>query len=143
MALWRANLRISWRTQLFSLLIHGALTLLILLSPWPAGYGSLWILLLTLMIYEFIRSQKRISARRGELCLHREKRVSWHQREWLLDKRPWMLNSGIMLYLREVKGKLRQRLWIAADSMSQEEWRTLRQLLLQQRFRDEPDEKIK
>lgn len=138
MALWRAELRVSWRTQCATLLGYGALMLLILLSPWPAGYGSLWILLLTLVIFEFVRSQKRISTRRGELCLFPARRVSWRQREWLLEKRPWMLNYGMILCLREVEGKRRQRLWVAADSVSQDEWRALCQLV-QQQYQDESD----
>lgn len=44
-----------------------------------------------------------------------------------------MLKSGILLSLKSMDGKERQRLWLASDSMGNDEWRHLRQLLLQQR----------
>ncbi|GBU14177.1 hypothetical protein AwEntero_27780 [Enterobacterales bacterium] len=36
MALWQCDLRVSWRSQLISLGIHGGIMLVILLAPWPA-----------------------------------------------------------------------------------------------------------
>ncbi|BFO11679.1 hypothetical protein GGER_41890 [Serratia rubidaea] len=65
MAQWRCDVRISWRTQLVSLLAHGALILLILISPWPESYDPIWLLLLTLVVFECIRSQTRIASRQG------------------------------------------------------------------------------
>lgn len=86
MAQWRCDIRISWRTQLFSLLTHGVLILLILISPWPEGLGPLWLVLLTLVVFQCIRSQKRIAAVQGELRLLADRRFSWHGREWRLAK---------------------------------------------------------
>ncbi|MEX3175560.1 protein YgfX, partial [Serratia quinivorans] len=82
----RCDVRISWRTQLFSLLTHGVLILLILISPWPAGYGPIWLVLLTLVVFECIRSQKRIASRQGELLLLENQRLGRHGPEGELLK---------------------------------------------------------
>jgi len=133
-AQWRCDVRISWRTQLFSLLTHGSLILLILISPWPEGYSPIWLTLLTLVIFECIRSQKRIGSRQGELRWLMDRRVEWRGQEWWLPKKPWMSGFGILLTLQQVNGKKRQRLWLASDSLSQADWRHLRQLLLSPPF---------
>ncbi|VEA67554.1 Protein of uncharacterised function (DUF1434) [Serratia plymuthica] len=129
MAQWRCNVRISWRTQLLSLLTHGVLILLILIAPWPEGYGPIWLVMLTLVVFECIRSQKRIASLQGELRLLANKRLSWHGQEWLLVKQPWMPRYGILLTLQPIQGKKPRRLWLASDSMGKAEWRHLRQLL--------------
>lgn len=105
MAQWRCDVRISWRTQLLSLLTHGALILLILISPWPEGYGPIWLVLLTLVVFECIRSQKRIASRQGELRLLENQRLGWHGQEWQLVKQPWMPRYGILLTLQPVGAK--------------------------------------
>ncbi|MCS6068384.1 protein YgfX [Klebsiella variicola subsp. variicola] len=38
MVLWQSDLRISWRAQWFSLLLHGVVAALVLLVPWPLSY---------------------------------------------------------------------------------------------------------
>jgi toxin CptA len=129
-AQWRCDVRVSWRTQLISLLTHGALILLILISPWPEGYGPIWLVLLTLVVFECIRSQKRIASRQGELRLLAERRIEWHGQEWLMLKKPWMPGFGILLSLQQINGKKRRRLWLASDALGKAEWRQLRQQLL-------------
>ncbi|TKI03792.1 hypothetical protein FCN80_20490 [Martelella alba] len=131
MALWRCDIRVSWRTQIFSLTVHGILTLLVLLSPWPENYGLVWLTLVTLVVFECIRSQRNIMACRGELVLQSRQHLRWHQQDWLINGTPWMLKSGILLSLRQVNGKKRRKLWLASDCMEQREWRTLRNALLQ------------
>ncbi|CAM3831320.1 protein YgfX [Serratia silvae] len=130
MAQWRCDVRVSWRTQLISLLTHGLLILLILIAPWSEGYGLIWLVLLTLVVFECIRSQKCIASRQGELWLLAERRIEWHDQEWLMVKKPWMPGFGILLSLQQVNGKKRHRLWLASDSMSKADWRQLRQRLL-------------
>lgn len=130
MAQWRCDVRVSWRTQLVSLLTHGLLILLILIAPWPEGYGPIWLVLLTLVVFECIRSQKRIASRQGELRLLAERRIEWQGQEWLMTKKPWMPGFGILLSLQQIDGKKRRRLWLASDSMSKADWRQLRQRLL-------------
>lgn len=132
MAQWRCDVRVSWRTQLVSLLTHGVLILVILISPWPEGYGLIWLTLLTLVVFECIRSQKRIASRQGELRLLAEDRIEWHDHVWRLSKKPWMPGFGILLSLQQVNGKKRHRLWLASDALSKAEWRHLRQHLLYQ-----------
>lgn len=119
--------------QVLSLLAHGLLVLLILLAPWPDGYAPLWLAMLTLVVFGFIRSQRGIKSRHGEIVLHGDSHLRWQQREWRIIKPPFMLKNGILLSLREDRGDGRQRLWLASDSMGRDEWRHLRQLLLQRR----------
>jgi len=130
---------VSWRSQLFSLGCYGAVMLLILLAPWPAGYWPVWMTLLLLVLFECIRSQRRITARTGEIVLTDDYRLLWRGHEWQIKHPVWMISHGALLSLRreKLKGGLaqamrssRQRLWLASDSMSQEEWRHLRQILL-------------
>ncbi len=72
MVLWQSDLRISWRAQWFSLLLHGVVAALVLLVPWPLSYTPIWLLLLSLVVFDCVRSQRRIHARRGEIkLLHR------------------------------------------------------------------------
>ncbi len=113
--------------------------LVILLAPWPAGYWPVWMSLLLVVIFECIRSQRRITSRHGEISLLDSNRLIWQQQEWVIKKPVWMINSGVLLSLQREKRKgglrqamrsSRQKLWLASDSMSQEEWRRLRQLLL-------------
>jgi len=113
--------------------------LLILLAPWPAGYWPVWMTLLLLVLFECIRSQRRITARTGEIVLTDDYRLLWRGHEWQIKQPVWMISHGALLSLRreKLKGGLaqamrsrRQRLWLASDSMSQEEWRHLRQILL-------------
>ncbi|ADW72404.1 MULTISPECIES: protein YgfX [Rahnella] len=139
MALWRCDLRVSWRSQLISLGCYGAVMLLILLAPWPAGYWPVWMTLLLLVLFECIRSQRRITARTGEMILLEDNRLLWRGHEWQIKQPVWMISHGVLLSLRREKRKgglaqamrsSRQRLWLASDSMSLEEWRRLRQILL-------------
>ena len=113
--------------------------LMILLAPWPAGYWPVWMTLLLLVLFECIRSQRRITARTGEIVLTDDYRLLWRGHEWQIKHPVWMISNGALLSLRreKLKGGLaqamrssRQRLWLASDSMSQEEWRHLRQILL-------------
>jgi toxin CptA len=113
--------------------------LMILLAPWPAGYWPVWMTLLLLVLFECIRSQRRITARTGEIVLTDDYRLLWRGHEWQIKQPVWMISHGALLSLRreKLKGGLaqamrsrRQRLWLASDSMSQEEWRHLRQILL-------------
>lgn len=113
--------------------------LMILLAPWPAGYWPVWMTLLLLVLFECIRSQRRITARTGEIVLTDNYRLLWRGHEWQIKHPVWMISHGALLSLRreKLKGGLaqamrsrRQRLWLASDSMSQEEWRHLRQILL-------------
>ncbi|CAM3822674.1 hypothetical protein BS639_14050 [Rouxiella silvae] len=139
MALWQCDLRVSWRSQLFSLAVHGILILAILLTPWPPEDWVIWLVLLVIVVSQAIRSQRRISARHGEISLLAQDRLLWRKQEWKIKQPVWMIDSGILLSLKRehtprgwfkaLRGK-KNKLWLASDSMSQEEWRHLRQVLL-------------
>ncbi|AIU87314.1 protein YgfX [Pectobacterium odoriferum] len=133
MAQWRCDLRVSWRMQLLSLVVHGLLVLFILLAPWPDGYAWLWLCLVTMVMFGFIRSQRNIKSRQGEIVLLSETTLNWRQQEWQIVKRPWLLKNGVLLSLQAVNAKDKQQLWLASDSMGDDEWRHLRQILLQQK----------
>lgn len=116
------------------------LALLILLSPWPENYGVIWVTLITLVVFECMRSQRNIMSCRGELILQSRQYLHWHQKDWLIIGTPWMLKSGILLRLRQAGGRRTRKLWLAADSMDQREWRSLRQILLQPAVPEQRDD---
>lgn len=66
MVLWQSDLRISWRAQWFSLLMHGVVAALVLVLPRPLSYTPLWLILLSLVVFDCVRSQRRIHARQGK-----------------------------------------------------------------------------
>lgn len=100
MVLWQSDLRVSWRAQWLSLLIHGLVAAVILLMPWPLSYTPLWMVLLSLVVFDCVRSQRRINARQGEIRLLMDGRLRWQGQEWSIVKAPWMIKSGMMLRLR-------------------------------------------
>jgi toxin CptA len=130
--LWQSDLRVSWRSQWMSLLLHGLVAAFVLLMPWPLSYTPLWLLLLSFVVFDSVRSQRRIHARQGEIKLLMDSRLRWQGKEWEILGLPWMIASGMMLRLRSVDSGRRQHLWLAADSMDSAEWRDLRRMLLQQ-----------
>ncbi|AXF76801.1 protein YgfX [Erwinia tracheiphila] len=129
MALWHSELRVSWRAQWFSLLLHGVAILIVLLAPWPASYTVVWMSLLTLTIFECVRSQRRIGNREGEIALFEGRQVQWRQKRWQIRGRPWITRQAILMTLRSATGE-REKLWLFSDSMSAEDWRSLRKQLL-------------
>ncbi len=83
------------------------------------------------MVFDGVRSQRRIHARRGEIKLLTDSRLRWQNAEWEILGTPWVINSGMLLRLRHVDTRRGQHLWLAADSMDAGEWRDLRRLVLQ------------
>jgi toxin CptA len=130
--LWQSDLRVSWRAQWLSLLAHGLVALLVLLIPWPMSYTLIWMLLLSLVVFDSVRSQRRIHACQGEMKLLTDYHLRWQNQEWEIVGSPWVLRSGMMLRLRRAGRKRCQHLWLSADSMDTGEWRDLRRLMLQQ-----------
>jgi len=130
--LWQSDLRVSWRAQWLSLLLHGLVAAPILLAPWPLRYTPLWLMLLLLVVFDCVRSQRRINACHGEIKLLMDSRLRWQGVDWDIIGTPWMLTSGMMLRLRKGQGGRVHHLWLAADSMDEREWRDLRRMLLQQ-----------
>lgn len=110
MVLWQSDLRISWRAQWFSLLLHGVVAALVLLVPWPLSYTPIWLLLLSLVVFDCVRSQRRIHARRGEIKLLTDSRLRWQNAEWEILGTPWVINSGMLLRLRHVDTRRGQHL---------------------------------
>ncbi|OHY67600.1 hypothetical protein BB778_16140 [Pluralibacter gergoviae] len=131
MVLWQSDLRVSWRAQWISLLIHGVVAALVLLMPWPLSYTPLWLLLLSLVVFDCVRSQRRINASHGEIKLLTDARLRWQDQTWDILGTPSMLESGMMLRLRRLDNRKKSHLWIAADSMDAGEWRDLRRMLQQ------------
>jgi len=104
----------------------------VLLMPWPINYTLVWMLLLSIVVFNSVRSQRRIHSCRGQCKLLDDYTVSWHGHEWSMAGKPWIIDSGIMLKLKRPGKRRSLHLWLAADSMDGEEWRDLRRLLLQQ-----------
>lgn len=131
MVLWQSDLRVSWRAQWISLLLHGLVAAFILFMPWPLSYTPLWLLLLSLVVFDCVRSQRRINACHGEIKLLMDSRLRWQGVEWDIVGTPWMIRGGMMLRLRCAEDGRRQHLWLAADSMDSQEWRDLRRMITQ------------
>ena len=113
------------------MLLHGVVAALVLLMPWPLSYTPLWLLLLSLVVFDCVRSQRRINASHGEIKLLTDARLRWQDQTWDILGTPWMLESGMMLRLRRLDNRKKSHLWIAADSMDAGEWRDLRRMLQQ------------
>ncbi|MBZ3661523.1 protein YgfX [Salmonella enterica subsp. enterica serovar Kentucky] len=130
MVLWQSDLRVSWRAQWISLLIHGLVAAVILLMPRPLSYTPLWMILLSLVVFDCVRSQRRINTCQGDQATH-GRALTLAGQDWTLLRPPRLLKSGMVLRLRAESGR-HQHLWLAADSMEEAEWRELRRILLQQ-----------
>jgi len=126
---WQSDLHVSWQAQWISLLLHGVVILLLLLAPWPPNYTVVWMVLLTLVVLESVRSQRRIRRREGAIALLTGRRLRWRQKEWRIVRRPWRIGSALLLILRDNNGQ-RERLWLLRDSMNEASWRQLQQCLL-------------
>lgn len=111
MVLWQSDLRVSWRAQWLSLLIHGLVAALVLLMPWPLSYTPLWLILLSLVVFDCVRSQRRINTRQGEIKLLMDGRLRWQGQDWTIQGPPWMLKTGMMLRLRADSGKRQHLGW--------------------------------
>ncbi|GKX62754.1 membrane protein [Pragia fontium] len=106
--------------------------LLVLLSPWNDGYWPLWLSLVTLVIFDCLRSQRHIQRMQGEMLLLNNGVIQWQRNEWKIKGKPIMFSWGISLKLVSITGKhRRRRVWLAIDSMDTESWRSLRFQLLQ------------
>ena len=137
MVLWQSDLRISGARSGFPAASRrgggpGAV------GSRPLSYTPIWLLLLSLVVFDCVRSQRRIHARRGEIKLLTDSRLRWQNAEWEILGTPWVINSGMLLRLRHVDTRRGQHLWLAADSMDAGEWRDLRRLVLQNRRRSKP-----
>ncbi|MGU0159902.1 protein YgfX [Escherichia coli] len=140
MVLWHFDLRVSCAHQWLSLLIHGLVAAVILFMPWPLSLRRYGWCYFPLVVFDCVRSQRRLMLARGKFCLLMDGRLRWQGQEWSIVKAPWMIKSGMMLRLRSDGGK-RQHLWLAADSMDEAEWRDLRRICCNKRRKDKDDGK--
>lgn len=129
MALWRTDLRVSWLARRCSLLLHSLVALALVLAPWPAELAAVQILPLALTVFEYVRSQRRIRSRKGDIALLAERRLRWRQKSWRVCGRPWVTQRAILLALITARGE-REALWLLRDSMDEAEWRQLRRQLM-------------
>ena len=106
--------------------------LVLLLAPWERENSFTWLPLLMLVVASWAKSQKSINKCKGTIVLVNGNKLQWKKNEWDIIKAPWRSRFGILLSIRALQGKPRKmKLWIAADAISEEEWRNLNQLLLQ------------
>ncbi|HEM6904843.1 TPA: hypothetical protein U2I37_000470 [Providencia stuartii] len=132
MVLWKSNLSISWKTQLFSTCAHGVVGFILLVAPWAPGNSMVWLPLLVIVIASWAKSQKSISKIKGTAVLVNGNKVQWKKNEWSIVKQPWCSRVGVLLTLSALQDKPQKiRLWVAKDALSEESWRNLNQLLLQ------------
>ena len=132
MVLWKSNLSISWKTQFFSTCVHGAVGMFLLVAPWAPAHSMIWLPLLAVVVAIWAKSQKNISKIKGVAVLVNGNKGQWKKNEWNIVKAPWLSRYGILLSLEALQGKQQKiHLWVAKDSVSEESWRNLNQLLLQ------------
>ncbi len=129
MVQWQSDLRVSWRAQWMSLLLHGIAAAIILLAPWPPDMMAVWLILLSLVVFDCVRSQRRINSRQGEICLLQDGGLKWQGQTWQLIGKPLVLSYGVLL--RAKGDSHREMIWLAADSMDKNAWRDLRRVLKQ------------
>lgn len=116
----------------FSTCVHCVLGLVLLLAPWPTGNSIIWLPLLMVTIASWAKSQKNINKYKGVIVLTNGNKVQWKKNEWSIISPPWCTRFGILLTLSALQGKPRKiKLWVAADAISEDDWRDLNQLLLQ------------
>ncbi len=60
---------------------------MILLMPRPLSYTPLWMILLSLVVFDCVRSQRRINTRRGEIATM-DGRLRWQGQDWTLLRPP-------------------------------------------------------
>lgn len=131
MILWKSHLTVSWFTQLFSTGAYVAFEIVLLLYPWPVDFIYIWVPLLLLLIASWYFTQKNISKIKGDLVLLNGNRIQWKLHEWQLTKRPWISRFGARITLVSILNKKQITLWVAFDSMAENEWRNFSQLLMQ------------
>lgn len=131
MILWKSHLTVSWFTQLFSTAIYVAFEIGLLLYPWPPDFIYIWVPLLLFLIGGWYFTQKNISRIKGDFALLNGNRVQWKLHEWQITKRPWISRFGTRITLTSILNKKQITLWVAFDSMAENEWRNFSQLLMQ------------
>lgn len=104
----------------------------LLVAPWARAHSMIWLPLLAVVVASWVKSQKNISKIKGVAVLVNGNKVQWKKNEWNIVKAPWLSRYGILLSLEALQGKQQKiHLWVAKDSVSEESWRNLNQLLLQ------------
>lgn len=131
MILWKSHLTVSWFTQLFSTVTYVAFEIGLLLYPWPPDFIYVWVPLLLLLIGSWYFTQKNISRIKGDFVLLNGNRIQWKLHEWQITKRPWISRFGTRITLTSILNKKQITLWVAFDSMTENEWRNFSQLLMQ------------
>lgn len=131
MILWKSHLTVSWFTQLFSTVAYVAFEIGLLLYPWPPDFIYIWVPLLLFLIGGWYFTQKNISRIKGDFALLNGNRVQWKLHEWQITKRPWISRFGTRITLTSILNKKQITLWVAFDSMTENEWRNFSQLLMQ------------
>ncbi len=131
MILWKSHLTVSWFTQLFSTVTYVAFVIGLLLYPWPPDFIYVWVPLLLFLIGSWYFTQKNISRIKGDFVLLNGNRIQWKQHEWQITKHPWISRFGTRITLTSILNKKQITLWVAFDSMTENEWRNFSQLLIQ------------
>lgn len=57
----------------------------------PLSYTPLWLVLLSLVVFDSVRSQRRINACQGEIRLLMDGRLRWQGQEWsIVSAHGWL-----------------------------------------------------
>lgn len=128
MVRWRANLQTSHYARRVSTVLHLLALLLLILAGLSLNYLSCKIVAGLLIGSEWWRNQRKLSTLHGLLERQEENLWYFQQQRWRLIRRPWITPYAIWLALRNQQG-VTLRFWVMRDSISEYQWRTLRQIL--------------
>lgn len=130
MGQFQCKLQVSSFTTLFSLTVYTLLVLLTLLASWPEGFIPFYLIIVILLVFECISSQKKINSYKGSIIFRTDNRLHWRGQDWIVIKKPWTFSRyGLLLMLEQENINIRKHLWLAYDNMTEPEWRQLRQFI--------------
>lgn len=125
--LWQARVQRSRWTQCGVLLLQGGVFWAVIVTQWPISGWIALPLLLAGVLWDGSKVQRRIRALQGVITLRSDHRLIWQDHDGLITSTlitPW----GVWLLLPAAPWR---RLWLARDSMTVAEWRSLCRILQQ------------
>lgn len=125
--LWQARVQRSRWTQCGVLLLQGGVFWAVIVTQWPISGWIALPLLLAGVLWDGSKVQRRIRALQGVITLRSDYCLIWQDRVWPITTTlatPW----GVWLLLPAAPWR---RLWLARDSMTVAEWRSLCRILQQ------------
>ncbi|OCG32061.1 hypothetical protein A9G34_02010 [Gilliamella sp. Choc4-2] len=97
--------------------------------------NSYTFIVMPLLIVEWWRSICYCQMIKGELAIfHHIRQIYWYNQRWYLVRKPLIFRYVVILNLRSRRNSQRRTLFLMFDSISPDDWRTLRYYLYQIEF---------